>query len=121
MLCERESGTLWATIERYDRDLARILAERVIYQFTNDQVRMISGRANPEPGEDKLRLACASIEEHFDTCLQHLAPLLGWRTVPYERLNVSDKSQADLLPPCRHVVRDANEWLTTKDLPRHLT
>jgi hypothetical protein len=74
-----------------------------IYQFTNDQVRMISGSVNPEPGEDKLRLACELIEEHCLfagairalRCLsvQYLAALLGWQAVRYERLDVGNKSR----------------------------
>jgi hypothetical protein len=134
----REEGRLWTTLAQHGFDIRRICAERAAYQFTNDQVRMVSGSSEPEPGETEFRLACENIEQRFvfagavelfDRSLQVLGCKLGWSHVPSLRLNAtSDDVDASILPPgAVRRFREVNEWdtrlyewLINKYLPRRM-
>jgi len=116
----RHDGNLWNRLERYGFDIHRICEERAAYQFSNDQVRMVSGTAEPEPGEDEFRLACELIEERFVfagaielfyPCVQKLARQFGWSYLPDIKLNVRIPEAASILPPkAEEHFRQTNEW-----------
>jgi len=133
----RSHSPLWSVLQAYDFDLVRILADGAVYQFANDQVRMISGISAPSPVESDLRAACEIIEERFvlagsvdsfDACLQVLARRFGWHDVSYAKLNVGMKTDRSLLPAgAEKHFRDANdldmrlyEWVVEKYLPGRL-
>jgi hypothetical protein len=133
----RNEGRLWSTLEQYGFDIRRICEEHAAYQFTNDQVRMVSGSSAPEPGKADFQLACELIEERFvlagaveffDPCLQALGCKLGWSHVPSLKLNVGIKADSSILPArAEEHFRESNEWdirlyewLITSYLPRKL-
>lgn len=134
----RYRSPLWSVLEAYDFDLLHILGDGAAYQFTNDQIRMISGSSSPSPAANDLRTACEIIEERFflagtvdsfGPCLEILAHRFDWHYVPHTRLNVGTKTDRSLLPACaeKHF-HDANdldirlyEWVVQKYLPRKLS
>jgi hypothetical protein len=133
----RSQSALWSILEQYDFDLLRILGDGVAYQFTNDQVRMITGISSAWPTADDFRLACDIIEERFvlagavtvfDCCLQVLARRFGWHKTSYSPLNVGVKTDHSLLPTgAKNYFREANdldirlyEWVIQTYLPRRL-
>jgi hypothetical protein len=134
----RCTAPLWSVLESYDFDLRRILQDSAAYQFTNDQVRMVSGSCAPEPGQTEFQMACDNIEkrfflagavESFDRCLKLLTRRFGWQHASCVRLNVGVKTNRSILPDSaeRHF-REANEWdirlydwLVNKYLPHRLS
>jgi hypothetical protein len=126
---------LWSILEGYDFDLTRILGDGAAYQFTNDQVRMISGISSPSPAASDFDAAREIIEERFflagtvdcfDRSLEMLAHRFRWHNTSYARLNVGTKTDRSLLPAgaARHFY-DANdmdirlyEWVVHQYLPR---
>jgi hypothetical protein len=134
----RGTTALWSVLESYNFDLHRILQDGAAYQFSNDQVRMITGCSASEPGETEFKAACQIIEEWFvlagaveymDACIKVLASRLAWRHVSSLRLNVGTQTDASILPASAHkYFREANEWdirlyewLVNKYLPVHLS
>ena len=134
----RHRAPLWSVLESYDFDLYRIFRDHAAYQFSNDQVRMVSGSSVPDPGETELRLACEIIKErfflagaieYFDPCLRVLARQFGWHDTSYIKQNVGIKIDPSLLPArAEKCFREANEWdirlyewLVNDYLPQKLT
>jgi len=133
----RYSGTLWATLQSYDFDIRRICQDRAAYQFSNDQIRMVTGCSSPEPGQADFDLAQEMIEkkfafvgatEYFDECLPVLARRYGWQDITYMRLNTRLNHDPALLPVgAEECFRSVNEWdirlydwLVNNYLPRRL-
>lgn len=131
------TAPLWAALESYDFDLRQILLDNAVYQFSNDQVRMVSGCSTPEPGEAEFQMACDIIQErfllagaveYFDPCLKLLAYRFRWQHASSSRLNVGAKTDVSILPAsAESYIRDANEWdirlyewLVKKYLPQRL-
>ena len=91
-----------------------------MYQFSNDQVRMVTGSSEPNPGQAEFEMARAIIQEQFfftgaaeylDHCLKVLAAGFGWRNTPHIRLNVGVRSSEAKLPAsARKCFKEANEW-----------
>jgi hypothetical protein len=116
----RRKTPLWSVLENYDFDLSRILQDNVTYQFSNDQVRMVSGSPEPAPGQTEFEMARAIIEErfflagaveYFDHCLRVLVSRFGWQNIPRLKLNVGVKSIESKLPAAAaKYFREANEW-----------
>ncbi|HWX86628.1 MAG TPA: hypothetical protein VNX67_00475, partial [Solirubrobacteraceae bacterium] len=116
----RHDGRLWATLQSYDLDLDALLRSGLVYQFSNDQVRMISGSAASEPGEQEYLLARENIEErfvfvgaveHYRECVAMLARRLGWhdpRAPHVNRMSLTDV--APLPSNAARIFREANEW-----------
>ena len=134
----RHTAPLWSVLESYDFDLRRIFQDNALYQFSNDQVRIVSGSSTPEPAEVELQMACEVIErrfalagavERFDSCLKALARELDWKQAASVRLNVGVKTDRSLLPAsAEKYFREANEWdaklydwLVRKYLPPRLS
>lgn len=110
---------------------------RATYQFTNDQVRMISGSSVPDPGRHEFELACEIIGrqfelvgavELFEPCVHALAWRFGWGNVPKVKLNVGSKMDTSILPSnAKRQFRELNEWdlrlydwVTNDYLPKRL-
>jgi hypothetical protein len=116
----RRTAPLWSVLESYDFDLRQILQDNVVYQFSNDQVRMVSGSSAPEPGEAEFQMACDLIEErfvfagaveYFDRCVEALAWQLRWQQASSLKLNVGVKTDPSILPAsAERYFREANEW-----------
>jgi hypothetical protein len=116
----RHEHPLWWELERYDFNPERVIAERAAYQFSNDQIRMVTGSDAVEPGEDELELAKEVLEEgyayvgvveEFDVGLELIGRRFGWRNLAYEKQMVGQKTETSILPPnARRVFQDANEW-----------
>jgi hypothetical protein len=134
----RQTAPLWSALEAYDFDLRRILQDGATYQFSNDQIRMITGCSAREPSEAEFYAACQIIQEKFllvgaleclDAGLNFLARWLRWQHVSSVQMNVGVKTNASLLPrSAEKYFRDANEWdirlfewLTKKYLPAKLS
>ncbi|MBV8278353.1 MAG: sulfotransferase family 2 domain-containing protein [Verrucomicrobia bacterium] len=134
----RQQAPLWSVLESYDFDLGRIVQDNAVYQFSNDQVRMVTGSSEPNPGQAGFEMARATIQEHFffagaveylDHCLKVVAAEFGWQNTPHIRLNVGvQSSEAKLPASAQKYFRDANEWdirlyewLVKDYLPRRLT
>jgi hypothetical protein len=133
----RAVGRLWNVLEQHEFDIRRICEAGAAYQFTNDQVRMVSGSSAPEPGMAEFQLACEIIEEKFvfagavelfDRSLRELARRFAWPQVPSVKLNSGDMADRSILPVgADKQFRDANEWdirlhewLINNYLPRKL-
>lgn len=116
----QDEHPLWSQIEAYGRDLKRILSERAILQFSNDQIRMITGCNKVEPDIDDLQLACELLQnaycyvglvEAFDVGLQKLGRRFGWSRLGYEKQVTTTKADRLALPKnAGSMFRDANEW-----------
>jgi|ERR1017187_531059 hypothetical protein len=134
----RHTAPMWSVLESYDFDLRQILQDNVVYQFSNDQVRMLSGSSAPEPGEAEFQMACDIVEErfflagaveYFDRCIEALACQFRWQQATSLRLNVGVKTGASILPSsAERYFREANEWdvklydwLLKEYLPCHLS
>jgi RimJ/RimL family protein N-acetyltransferase len=133
----RHEHPLWSRLEEHDLDLERIIATHAVYQFSNDQIRMVTGSANPDPGAEELELAKELIEkryflagtvEAFDATLRTLAERLAWPVTTYEPKMVGRKTERSILPRrAAAILREANEWdarlydwLVRDYLPRRL-
>ena len=116
----RHKTPLWSVLESYDFDLSRVLHDNAAYQFSNDQVRMVSGSAEPAPSQTEFEMARANIEEHFflagaveyfDHCIKVMVSRFGWQNIPRLKLNVGVKSVESKLPAsAAKYFREANEW-----------
>lgn len=116
----RQTAPLWKVLECYDFDLGRILQDNAVYQFSNDQVRMVTGSSEPNPGQAEFEMARAVIEErffltgaveYFDHCLKVLASRFGWRETGQVRLNVGIQGSESKLPAsAERYFKEANEW-----------
>ncbi len=116
----RDRGRLWATLESYDLDLDTLLRSGIVYQFSNDQVRMISGSPASEPSEQEYFLARENIEdhfafvgavEHFEECAAILARRLGWHDASPPHMNRASPDEMAPLPlNAARLFREANEW-----------
>jgi hypothetical protein len=133
----RQTSALWTALQSYDFNIPRICQDRAAYQFSNDQIRMVTGTSACEPGQTEFELAQEIIEsqfllagaiEHFDPCLRVLARHFGWNDITYARQNTRISSDPSLLPAhAEKNFRDANEWdirlyewLVNDYLPRRL-
>jgi hypothetical protein len=116
----RDSHPLWSTIEKYRFDLEAIIENRAVYQFSNDQTRMVTGSNAAEPRETEFEMACETLKkrysyvgntQHFDVGLKIVADHLGWRSREYSRQNVTAKTETSILPvDAVNVFRSANRW-----------
>jgi Sulfotransferase family len=133
----RHTTPLWSVLETYDFDLHRILLDNAVPQFSNDQVRMVSGSSESEIGEAVFQLACDIVEErfllagaveYFDSCLKIVASRLKWQNMSCSKLNVGAKNDTSILPAsAEKYFQEANEWdirfyewLVKQYLPSHL-
>ncbi len=130
----RDGGSAWATVESYDRDLERILADDAILQFSNDQTRFITGTADIRLTDEHLDLAKQLIAEEyrfvgaverFSDSYRELASRLAWKQEEFEHLNPGDYSDlavrpdraVELFAAANDVDRRLHEWLVQVHLP----
>jgi hypothetical protein len=131
----RHEGRLWSKLEACEFDLERIRQTHTAYQFFNDQIRMITGSSNPEPGVTELALAREIIERDFALVgaterlsdgIRFLARQFGWTDASCGRVNAGDNG-AFLPAGADRYFRETNEWdirlyewLVREYLPRKL-
>jgi hypothetical protein len=131
----RDDHPLWSTLEAHDFDFDKILSNRVAPQFSNDQVRMITGARKLHVDSHDLQLAKQFIRERylfvgdvasFDASVNYLARALGWEGVPQsEPLNVVSRADTDILPAgadesfarANQLDAELYSWLVTDYLP----
>ena len=133
----RAEGGLWSTLENYGLNLDAALSAGAAYQFSNDQVRMISGSSAAYIGLDQYELARYNVQQHFafvgaverfNACVGELARRLQWKDATARHLNAATASERGPLPTrTARIFRDANEWdarlhqwLIRDYLPRNL-
>jgi hypothetical protein len=122
-------------LEAYDFNLDKILPDRIAPQFSNDQVRMITGSRKLHVDGHDLELAKQLIRERylfvgdvasFDASVNYLARALGWKRVPQsEPLNVVSRADPDILPAgadesfaqANQLDAELYSWLVTDYLP----
>jgi hypothetical protein len=88
--------------------------------LTNDQIRMLTGSRNPDPGQAEFDEARRLIDdgviaigtvEAFDCSLRKIGVQFGWRDVTYNALNEGDYSDPDLLPSgAQELFWEQNRW-----------
>ena len=114
----RNEGRLWSKLEACEFDLERIRQTHTAYQFFNDQIRMVTGSSNPEPGVTELALAREIIERDFafvgaterlSDGIRFLAPQFGWTNASCGKVNVGD-NRAFLPVGADKYFRETNEW-----------
>lgn len=114
----RTTGKLWSKLKSCEFDLEKIRQTHTAYQFFNDQIRMVTGSSNPEPGMTELALAREILERDFvfaggaerlTHCARFLAAKFSWTDASCGKCNVGDHT-APLPPSAEKYFRDANEW-----------
>jgi hypothetical protein len=104
----RDRHPLWSQLADYDFDAEAIVASPDFPQFSNDQIRMITGSRVSRVDRDDLEKAKNLISERylfvgdvasFDKCVLRMADLLTWESIPsYEPLNVVRRSGDGVVP-----------------------
>jgi hypothetical protein len=132
----RHTRGMWGVLKDLDFDLDRILASP-LYDFQNDQVRMILGTQKVDIGEAEFHEACRLIRERyylvgtvesFVSCIRALGIEFQWENTSCRRENIGDRHIAGVLPynAVDHF-REANiwdahlhEWIMRDYLPERL-
>jgi hypothetical protein len=131
----RKEGRLWSKLVACEFNLETIRQTHTAYQFFNDQIRMVTGSSNPEPGVTELALAQEIIERDFafvgaterlSDGIRFLGFQFQWTDVRCGKFNVGDSS-AFLPVGAEKYFRETNEWdirlyewLVREYLPRRM-
>jgi hypothetical protein len=88
---------LYPIAAKHGFNLAKILNSSEIFEFCNDQARMLLGTKNIDMGPDDIERAIEQAErrygyigtiERFGTCLHELGAILNWKLLDYQKRNV---------------------------------